>query len=125
VLLVGEDAGVRALIARILERAGCALVTAANGTEALSLAETEAPFDLMVTDVKMPGLSGDQVAECLRKRQPGLSVLFLAGCIDDLAHHGELASDDILLQKPIRRRDLLQAVAQSCARPAQGGMYVK
>ncbi len=83
ILVVEDDETVRDLASRILSAAGYAVLTAANGPEALQVSEThQAPIDLLFTDTVMPQMSGAVVANRLLAKRPGLSVLFTSGYAD-------------------------------------------
>ena len=81
ILVVDDEQGVRDLTARVLRRGGYRVTVASNAGEALLLCEqTNGPhFDLMLTDVMMPVLSGAKLAERLRATAPGLRVAFVSG----------------------------------------------
>jgi PAS domain S-box-containing protein len=80
VLLAEDDQAIRKLAMQVLGRAGYAVLEAANGTEALTIARShEGPIDLLVTDVKMPGGGGLEVARALRNARPEMAVLFMSG----------------------------------------------
>jgi DNA-binding response OmpR family regulator len=92
VLVVDDEASIRLTLRALLERAGHRVVEAEHGEAALALVEQQA-FDLMLVDLKMPGMDGMQVVEGARARQPDLAVIVLTGhgsldsAIDGL-HHG-------------------------------------
>jgi PAS domain S-box-containing protein len=80
VLVVEDEASVRQVVVRALVAAGYRVLVAGGGADVEGLADqTVAGLDLLVTDVIMPGLSGVEVAEALRRRHPGLPVLFMSG----------------------------------------------
>jgi two-component system cell cycle sensor histidine kinase/response regulator CckA len=79
-LLVDDEPMIRTLIARHLQRTGFDVEQAADGEEALAHLAAGAPFDLLVTDVVMPGLDGFELALEARRRQPDLPILFISGC---------------------------------------------
>lgn len=80
-LVVEDDPALRRLVTGLLRRAGHTVLEAASAEEALALAETPECEDvaLLVTDVVLPGLSGDALARKLRERRPGLRILFVSG----------------------------------------------
>ena len=112
VLLVEDDDGVRTLTARVLEQAGYRVLVAANGAEALSLAdETEHAIDLLLTDVVMPGMSGRQVAEALAASSPSTKVLYASGYTrNSIGRQGVLEPDVHFLAKPFAPSLLLATV---------------
>jgi two-component system, response regulator FlrC len=76
-LVVDDEASVRELCARSLASAGCDVLTAPSGHDALVQLETEC-FDLVVTDLRMPGaICGTELAEQIKKRWPGTRVLLM------------------------------------------------
>jgi two-component system cell cycle sensor histidine kinase/response regulator CckA len=80
VLLVEDEAGVRGLARRMLERAGYRVLDAASGQDAeLIFAEHHGSIDLLITDVIMPGLSGPDLFRRLAVEQPGLKVVYISG----------------------------------------------
>jgi CheY-like chemotaxis protein len=99
---------VRVQVAAELRELGYRVVTARNGPEALQLLREKEPFDLLFTDVVMPGgMNGRQLAEAARAILPTLPVLYTSGNPDIvLGEEGRLASGVHLLRKPYRQRAL-------------------
>jgi PAS domain S-box-containing protein len=112
VLVVEDDAQVRAVTVRALRGAGYQVLTAGRGDEALELMRRhQGQVDLVVSDVVMPGLSGREVADALRHLRPGLPVLFVSGYTQDaIVDHGVLASGFELLEKPFTPASLVARV---------------
>ena len=111
--LVVEDAdGVREFVRAALTGAGVAVTTAVDGAEGLLVARTEGyAFDLVISDIVMPGLSGPQMVERLREARPELPVLFITGYANDELAREELKSGRTgLIEKPFSVRSLLDAV---------------
>jgi PAS domain S-box-containing protein len=108
ILLVEDDDLVRVQVAAELRELGYRVVTARNGPEALQLLREKEPFDLLFTDVVMPGgMNGRQLAEAARAILPTLPVLYTSGNPDIvLGEEGRLASGVHLLRKPYRQRAL-------------------
>src|SRR5262245_5052489 len=101
VLLVEDDAAVRSLARRMLQRAGYAVVEASGGDEALRLVEDGLAFDLLITDSVMPGVSGRLLAERLIASRPALRVLIMSGYEEDPSlRSGALAGRVGFLHKP-------------------------
>jgi two-component system cell cycle sensor histidine kinase/response regulator CckA len=113
ILLVEDDALVRALAGRILRTRGYQVLEAHDGATALHIAAAHrGQIDVLLTDVIMPGgLSGPQVAEQLLTQQAGLRVLYMSGYTDTMiAHHAAFDPRQNLLQKPFTPTGLVRAV---------------
>jgi CheY-like chemotaxis protein len=109
VLVVDDEELVRSLVARILTEAGYQVVTAADGFEALQLLVRVDQVDLLVTDLRMPGMSGEQLARCASQLSPAPRFLFVSGFF----HSGtDSRLPGPLLSKPFCRADLLGLVGQ-------------
>jgi CheY-like chemotaxis protein len=102
ILLVEDEAGLRGLLLQVLVDCGYSVSAAASGTEALHVAqERRDGFDLIVTDVVMPGMSGRQMVEQLVGRYPRVKVLYMSGYTDDaVVRHGILHEQVPYIQKP-------------------------
>jgi len=102
VLVVEDQAEVRRYAAAALNVYGYRVMEAANADEALLLCERECErIDLILTDVVMPSISGTALADQLKKRWPGIKVIFMSGYADDtMVHHGVLEEDARFIQKP-------------------------
>lgn len=81
---------------------GYSVIDAENGHTALELAAMHAgPVQLLMTDVVMPGISGRELADRVKRLRPEIKILYMSGYTDQaVVHHGILESDAILLQKP-------------------------
>jgi len=79
VLVVEDEAMIRFVMADEFEHAGCEVREAADGDEALTALTSEDRFDLMVTDIRMPGFDGWTLAERARLVRPDLPVLYVTG----------------------------------------------
>jgi CheY-like chemotaxis protein len=114
VLLVEDEALVRLLAAEALRESGYSVVEAATGDEAAVLLLGPARFDLLLTDVRMPGvLDGLNVATKARERQPGIPILVVSGYSTGLARRfEELSPPSAFLQKPYHLDALLDATRQ-------------
>ncbi|MBX9650791.1 MAG: PAS domain S-box protein [Xanthobacteraceae bacterium] len=107
ILVVEDDPLVRSYVTTQLQSLGYKTLSAANGAEALAIADGGAAFDLLFTDVIMPGLNGRQLAAAMAQRRPALKVLFTSGYTENaIIHHGRLDSGVLLLAKPYRKLDL-------------------
>lgn len=114
VLLVEDEPHVRAVACRVLERAGYAVLVAADPLDALRIAGEAGPIDLLLTDVVMPHMNGRELAERIRAVRPGLRVLFTSGYTDDaILRHGVLDEGVPFLQKPITPSALARRVRET------------
>lgn len=112
VLVVDDEEPVRRFIDRTLSAAGYSTSTAADGLEAIGLAEKNGDFDILVTDLMMPQMRGDELARRLRSREPELKVLYLTGFSDALFREkATLWHDEAFLDKPCTMKGLLEAVS--------------
>jgi len=112
ILVVDDEPGVLMLARRILERAGYTVLEARDGSEAMSLMRANVPLEMVVSDVNMPGLTGDEVARQLRTHQPDLKCLFLSGYVDQLFEKRPyLWEGEAFLEKPFTHEALLEAVS--------------
>ncbi len=101
VLLVEDDAEVRALAETILARHGYTVLSAPDGRTALEVAATADSIALLVTDVMMPGLRGPDLAERLVALRPGLRVLYISGyAAEAVENHDFLSQGEHYLEKP-------------------------
>ena len=114
VLVVEDEDAVRLLTRRILERAGYRVFDAPNPEKAEALFERHKDlFDLLVTDVVMPGSSGPRMFERLVRQRPDLKVLYVSGYTDDtIVHQGKLNPGIELLQKPFTADALKRRVRE-------------
>ena len=108
IFLVEDDALVRVHVTAQINSLGYKTLAAANAAEALAIADRGAQFDLLFTDVIMPGsMNGRQLADEMAKRRSGLKVLFTSGYDENaVAHHGRLDPGVLLLAKPYRKSEL-------------------
>ena len=108
IMVVEDDALVRNFVTAQLQSLGYRTVGAANGPAALNLIEGGQAFDLLFTDVIMPGgMSGRELAEKVLKLRPGIKVLYTSGYTDNaIVHQGRLDPGVLLLTKPYRKSQL-------------------
>ena len=112
ILVVEDEHAVREVLVRHLSGLGYAVTEAENGANGLALLESGQTFDLLLTDVVMPGpINGKILADEAVKLSPGMSVLFMSGYSEDaISNLGILDPGVMLLNKPFRKSDLAQAV---------------
>ncbi len=113
VLLVEDERNVRELTRRVLEQGGYSVLEACDAVEALEVAARHRGFDLLLTDVVMPGRSGKELAAELREGRPGLPVLFMSGYFDSV---GSPEGPDGFVGKPFTRDELLGSVRSALSR---------
>ena len=112
VLIVDDELSVRKFVERVLGEAGYTIASASDGPEALAVAEKLEHFDILVTDVMMPQMTGDELARRLRAAHPGLKILYLTGFSDRLfKEKATLWADEAFLDKPCSVKGLRQAVS--------------
>ncbi len=114
ILVVEDNEGVRAYARDALRELGYRVVEANDALEGLRYVDEGQKFDLLFTDVVLPGgLSGRDLANKLRAREPNLPVLFTTGYTRNaIVHHGRLDPDVHLLNKPYTQQDLGRKVRQ-------------
>jgi len=120
VLLAEDQQAVADILVRILENKGYHVVIGKSGDAALDLFRTEGPFDMLLTDIVMPGtLQGPALAKALREIEPDLPVVFMSGYASEENLTGDgLREDDIRLMKPVSRALLLDSVREALERKA-------
>ena len=117
ILLVDDDDAVRVSMRRTLAQDGHDVVEAESGDTAAALIEDSVPFDMLVTDVRMPGSrDGVALASCWDEKAPGRPVLFVSGDTDNQLDLGSLGPHQAVLHKPFRRASLQNAVQRLLGR---------
>ena len=118
ILLVEDETDLRELTRDLLAASGYTVLEAPNPADALRIVADAPPrIDLLLTDVVMPGMDGQELAGRLTARWPGLKVLFMSGYADEvIAHRGVLARGTLLVQKPFARALLLRKIREALGR---------
>jgi PAS domain S-box-containing protein len=118
VLLVEDEDAVRRVVCRVLDKHGYVVRSAADGQEAMLLqAQDPEPVDLVLTDLVMPGVSGNELVAQLRAHQPGLRAVYMSGYSEDVAVQRGIAEDGTaVLDKPFTAQSLLHSVETALAR---------
>jgi len=112
VLIVDDEDLVRKFVERALREAGYQTATASDGPEALGVAAKLETLDILVTDLMMPEMTGDELARRVRASSPGVKVLYITGFSDRLFKEKvTLWADEAFLDKPCSVKGLLQAVS--------------
>jgi len=112
VLVVDDEEAVLRFVDRVLRDAGYKTAVANSGPEAIEVAKKVGPLGALVTDVMMPGMTGDELARMLRQTEPALKVLYLTGYSDRLfKEKSTLWADEAFLDKPCTVKGLREAVS--------------
>jgi PAS domain S-box-containing protein len=110
VLVVEDEPALARVVARILAGGGYHVLSATSGPQALAM-HAEHDYDLLLTDVIMPEMSGRRLADLLRVRRPDLPVLYMSGYSNGLLGTTNVLDQDIaFIEKPFTRRELLHKV---------------
>jgi PAS domain S-box-containing protein len=122
VLMVEDEDALREVTRRLLTRQGYTVLTAANGTEAVTAANSyQGTIDLLLTDVIMPQMLGREAAEQIQQTRPDIRVLYMSGYAQPvLADEGHLDPGVLLLDKPFTERELLDKVSATIAAQPAG-----
>ena len=114
ILIVEDENQVRAVASEVLESIGYQIFEAANGIEAMAMLEKKNfQFDLVITDVIMPGMGGQELAENILKIKPDFKILFTSGYTDHkIDKSGRLINGANFLHKPYSISDLSQKVRE-------------
>lgn len=115
IFLVEDEPAVLSVLSETLRNAGYQIHSATSGDAALAVWEEGPSFDLLITDIVMPGqLQGTHLAKALRERHPDLPVVFMSGYAREATVHGNgLRNEDIRLMKPVSKADLIAAVEKA------------
>jgi signal transduction histidine kinase len=111
ILLVDDDDAVRSIASAFLRDAGYSVLEASGAPQALVLLHTQ-PFDLVMTDLAMPGMDGVQLAALIRAEFPSICIIFVTGYAEGYHLGGEMT-----LQKPFGARTMLDTVARALGSP--------
>ncbi len=115
ILLVEDEDSVRQVTCKMLEQQGFVVTAVAGGAEAmLAASKPEAKFDLLLTDVVMPGMNGKEVADAILGLLPEIKIAYMSGYTDDaIVSHGVLEEGIHFIRKPFIREDLVNKVLQA------------
>lgn len=117
VLLVEDDEAVRALARRTLEGKGYAVMEASDGEEALRIATGHDGIDVIVTDLTMPRLSGEELAARIRESKPDAGIVLMSGFSEvSLVREGRIRENGHFLEKPFTPNALVDVVREAMLR---------
>lgn len=113
ILVVEDDDGVRQYASEILRDLNYQVIEARDSASALRLLEANKKFDLMLTDVVLPGKNGRELANEVEQRRPGTKIIFMTGYSRNaIVHHGRLDPGIELIPKPLTERVLARKIRQ-------------
>ncbi len=116
VLVVDDEAPIRDLCARVLTRNGFAVTMASTGEDAVRQLH-DGPFDLVISDIRMPGLSGIDVLTTAKTLYPSIAVILITGFgINEVADRANQSGADRILLKPFDALELLAMVRKILAK---------
>ena len=119
ILVVEDDEGVRQYASEILRDLNYQIIEAKDSASAMRLLDADKQFDLLLTDVVLPGKNGRELATEIEKRRPGLKVIFMTGYSRNaIVHHGRLDRGTELITKPLIEGVLARKIRQVLDGPA-------
>jgi two-component system cell cycle sensor histidine kinase/response regulator CckA len=120
-LLVEDEPAVRTILERGLARFGPSIVTAADGAQALERLAQAPAFDVLISDIMMPGIDGVKLAMMARERQPGIGIVLMSGFAEAPLHRAADAQDVGFVSKPFAIAELVAAIASASRSQRQTG----
>ena len=119
ILIVEDDDGVRQYASEILRDLNYQIIEAKDSATALRLLDADKKFDLLLTDVVLPGKNGRELANEVERRRPGTKIIFMTGYSRNaIVHHGRLDPGIELIPKPLTERVLARKIRQVLTRPS-------
>jgi two-component system cell cycle sensor histidine kinase/response regulator CckA len=121
ILVVEDEKAILEIVTNILSGAGYSVVAASRGEEALRLAsEQPGRFDMVLTDIVMPGMSGGELVQQLLISHPDIRILYMSGYTKyTVVSHGVLESVSSFIWKPFSPDELLQKVREVLESPTE------
>lgn len=114
ILLAEDDHSLRGFLTRALERGGHEVVDCENGDDAIDALQF-GPYDLLLTDIVMPGADGIEVARVAAQRQPDIRIMFITGFAAVALSAAQATPQAKVLSKPVHLRDLVNEVEKMVA----------
>jgi two-component system, NtrC family, sensor kinase len=119
ILIVEDDDGVRQYASEILRDLNYQVIEAKDSASALKLLDADKKFDLLLTDVVLPGKNGRELATEVERRRPETKIIFMTGYSRNaIVHHGRLDPGTELIQKPLIERVLARKIRQVLDEPS-------
>lgn len=111
ILLAEDDTSMLSFLQMALERGGHSVKTAENGTQALEILKTDQEFDLLLTDIVMPGIDGIELSQKAADLRPGLKIMFITGFSAVAIGRKDFDNEnEKILSKPFHLNDLVKQV---------------
>ena len=121
ILLVEDEFLIRLILSEALADAGYSVSEAETGDEAASLVKAETDFDLLVTDIQMPGeTDGIALAAFVRARHPDIPVVYMTGRPDVMRNVGRLGAKEAFIRKPYGPAEVVAAIERLLAERQPG-----
>ena len=114
ILLAEDENSVRSFLTRALQRAGYDVVSCPDGDSAIDALD-QGPYDLLLTDIVMPGADGIEVAKVASQRQPGLKIMFITGFAAVALNAQKASPEAKVLEKPVHLREIVTEVERLIA----------
>jgi len=113
ILVVEDDDGVRQYASEILRDLNYQIIEAKDSATAIRLLDADKKFDLLLTDVVLPGKNGRELANEVERRRPDVKIIFMTGYSRNaIVHHGRLDAGTELIPKPLIERVLARKIRQ-------------
>lgn len=112
VLLAEDEPMLRRVVGVTLRHGGFVVIEAADGTAGLEVLQSEASIDMLLTDVKMPGLNGYQLAEAGLSLRPAMKVMLMTGFADEAIPDAIREASIPILRKPFNFENLARSVRE-------------
>ncbi|MCB1530515.1 MAG: response regulator [Rhodospirillales bacterium] len=111
ILLADDDAAMRSFLTAALERAKHEVLSCEDGLKALEKLKTDAPFDLLLTDIVMPGMDGVELSKMAKTLYPDIKILFITGFSAIAAEQSASPDNDArVMSKPFHLIELIRQV---------------
>ena len=111
IVIAEDDDAMREFLSQALMREGYEVTAVANGADALCALQDEGQYDLLLAEVKMPGVDGVSLARCVRRDKPGLPIVFVTGYVGEVLQEvRDNSRYDEVLPKPFQLNELVEVV---------------
>ena len=113
ILIVEDEESVRQALTKIFENYGHKVTAARDGQEGLKIYGQQGDFDIVFTDLSLPGISGWEVADAIKSKDPKVPVVILSGW--EVPESDErIGKVERVLNKPVKIKDMMKAVKDLC-----------